>query len=75
MEAQELRRLLRVGDQLELEPEQLAGSKPPYTVLSIDGNLVKVTSSDGFRLLPLYLLVECVREGRLRQNGQRLLPS
>lgn len=64
-----LRQTLRVGDRLEFEPEQLAGGRAAYLVLSIDGNLVKMSTPEGFRMLPLYQLVACAEEGRLRRNG------
>ncbi len=72
MDQLRLRQLLHPGDELAFEPEQLTGDKAAYAILSIDGNLVKVTTPDGFRLLPLYWLAECAKERRLWKNGQQL---
>jgi hypothetical protein len=72
MDQLELRRRLRVGDRLEFEPLQLDGQQAAYQILSIDGNLVKVSTPEGFRLLPLYMLTNCHNEGRLRVNGKQI---
>ncbi len=72
MNNQEIKQLLQVGDLLSFEPAQIAGQREPYPILSIDGQLVKVSTPDGFRLLPLQLLAMCKREGRLQVNGALL---
>lgn len=61
-----MRDLLKTGDLLSFEPAQLDGSRPPYRILSIDGQMVKVSTPEGFRLLPLVFLSTCYAENRLR---------
>lgn len=63
---EEFKRTLGVGQQLSFEPEQLTGKRLPYVILSIDGQLVKVSTAEGFRLLPIAFLHTCAQEGRLR---------
>ena len=48
-----IRELVKVGDLLSFEPDQMKGQRQAYRILSIDGNMVKVTTPEGFRLLPL----------------------
>ncbi|MGI6357834.1 MAG: hypothetical protein ACOX2K_03945 [Bacillota bacterium] len=72
MDQLQLRHLLRPGDELAFEPEQICGNKAAYAILSIDGNLVKVITQEGFRLLPLHWLAQCANERRLWKNGQLL---
>lgn len=68
----DLRQLLRVDDVVAMEAEQLSGDRAGYRILSIDGNMVKVNTPEGFRLMPLYWLAQCANEGRLLRNGQML---
>lgn len=70
MDQLELRRLLRVDGVIAMEAEQLSGNKAGYRILSIDGNMVKVNTPEGFRLMPLYWLAQCANEDRLLINGQ-----
>jgi len=61
-----IRDLIKTGYMLAFEPAQLDGSRPPYRILSIDGQMVKVSTPEGFRLLPLVFLSTCHAENRLR---------
>ena len=61
-----IREQIKVGDLISFEPEQLTGERQAYRILSIDGNMVKVTTPEGFRLLPLAFLQTCLQEERLR---------
>ena len=63
-----MRELIKVGDLLAFEPAQLTRERPAYRILSIDGNMVKVITPEGFRLLPLAFLETCLADGRLRIN-------
>ena len=60
-----IRDLIKVGDLLSFEPGQIKGERQAYRILSIDGNMVKVTTPEGFRLLPLVFLQSCLNEDRL----------
>ena len=60
-----IRELVKVGDLLSFEPDQMKGQRQAYRILSIDGNMVKVTTPEGFRLLPLVFLQSCLNEDRL----------
>ena len=60
-----IREQIKVGDLVAFEPDQLTGEREAYRILSIDGNMVKVTTPEGFRLLPLVFLQSCLNEDRL----------
>lgn len=67
--SEDMRHRIRVGDLIAFEPAQISGDKKPYTILSIDGHIVKVSTPEGFRLLPLTFLQQCWEESRLKIVG------